>query len=93
MPRLRKYVDGNGFFLTDYLHGVGHCTWQIGDEGLDYLNKRGVRAHGDQVGVRERTELQSRGWIWVTGPHLDRQPPGTVVLPADLRPLAEVLTR
>src|SRR5438105_3231557 len=93
MPRLHRYIDSSGYYLSDYLHGVGYCTWQIGDEGLGYLHGRGIRADGDHVGVQERNELRDRGWIWVTGTHPDRLPRGTPVLPANLRPLAEALTK
>jgi hypothetical protein len=93
MPRLRKYAYGSGYYLTDYLQGVGYCTWQIGREGLGYLRDRGVEMSGDHVSGRDRNELRDRGWIWVTGAHPDRLPPGVAVLPADLRPLAEELSR
>ena len=43
MPTLRSYVDGNGFYLKGYLHGVGFCVWQIGEKGLASL---GVEASG-----------------------------------------------
>jgi hypothetical protein len=94
VPKLRRYVGGSGYYLKDYLHGAGHCTWQIGDEGIAYLRQRGVKADGDWVGPRDRNELRARGWIWLTGEggrsHL---PDGALVLPAELRTLAEDLAR
>ena len=85
MPRLRKYVDGDGFYLSDFLHGTGYCTWQIGPKGLDFLRERGVKGDGDHVSIRDRSELCDRGWIWVTGSHPERLPPGAAVLSPDLR--------
>jgi hypothetical protein len=94
MPRLRRYVSGSGFYLNGFLPGAGHCTWQIGDEGLAYLCKQGVRAHGDVVNIRDLKELIAKGRVWTTG---EGGPPGTdaqgLTLPVELRPLAEGLGR
>lgn len=92
MPTLRQYVDGNGHYVSDYLHGVGNCTWQIGKEGLLYLAERGVRVHRDHVTGRYRDELKERGWIWFTGSNARRPPPGIAVLPGHLRHVAEGLS-
>src|SRR5262245_22398133 len=93
MPKLRKYVDHSGYYLSDNLPWVGFCTWQIGREGLGYLRDRGIEREGDHVSVGDRDELRQRGWIWVTGTHPGRVPSDVAVLGADLRPLAEELSR
>lgn len=93
MPRLRKYVDGSGYYVSDYLYGAGYCTWQIGKEGLAYLDERGVRLDRDHISTRYREELNKKGWIWVTGSNPQRLPPGAAKLPPDLRPVAEGLCR
>lgn len=89
MPTLRKYVNGDGYHIKGYLHGTGHVTWQIGDEGLRLLKDRGIQAHGDHLSNRDQADLLERGWIWVTGENPDRLPPGVLSLPADVRPLAD----
>lgn len=66
MPRLRKYVSRDGYYIADYLHGVGNCIWQIGDAGEGYLRARGITRHGDHISSAERNELRRLGYIWFT---------------------------
>jgi hypothetical protein len=67
MPRLRKYADGNGFYIKDYLYGTGFCTWQIDVQGLAYLRDRGVFGEGDQVSGADRNHLLEKKLIWSLG--------------------------
>jgi hypothetical protein len=83
---LYRYVNGSGYYLKDYCYGAGHCTWQIGPEGLAWLRKRGVTQDGDHVSPRDRDTLLQRGLIWTTG---EGGPPG-LVAPA-LSPVLEKL--
>jgi hypothetical protein len=94
MPRLRRYVDGSGFYIKDYLHGTGHCTWQVDEQGLGYLRARGVAQDGDHISGSDRNRLLEQDLIWRTGEgdrggRADRQgvtvPPEVATLAADLR--------
>lgn len=67
MPRLRQYTNGNGYYVKGYLHGVGHCTWQIAEEGLAYLRVRGISRDGDHLSDADRKALHEQGLIWHTG--------------------------
>ena len=94
MPRLRRYTSRKGFYLNGFLPGAGHCTWQIGEEGLVYLRERGVKTHGDNVSIPDLKELIAKGRVWTRG---EGGPPGAtgqgLTLPGELRPLAEALGR
>ena len=67
MPRLRRYVDGDGFYIKDYLHGTGHCTWQVSEQALGFLRDRGVSQDGDHISGTDRNRLLEEDWIWRTG--------------------------
>lgn len=67
MPRLRRYVTGEGYYLTDYLYGTGYCTWQIAEQGLSYLRSRGICQDNDHVTGADRNHLLKRELIWRTG--------------------------
>lgn len=67
MPRLRRYVDDSGFYIKDYLHGTGHCTWQLGEQALGFLRDRGVAHDGDHISGSDRNRLLDQDLIWRTG--------------------------
>src|SRR5262245_17413187 len=67
MPRLRRYITGDGYYIKDYLYGTGHCTWQIAERGLCYLRARGVSQDGDHVTGADRNRLLELKLIWRTG--------------------------
>src|SRR5262245_56837120 len=67
MPRLRRYVDGCGFYIKDYLHGTGHCTWQVSEQAMGVLGDQGVMYDGDHISVRDRNRLLEQDLIWRTG--------------------------
>jgi hypothetical protein len=94
MPRLRSYTDGSGFYIKDYLHGTGHCTWQVGEQALRFLRDRGVAHDGDHISGSDRNRLLEQDLIWRSGEGdrvggVDGQgaamPPEVAALAAELR--------
>src|SRR4051812_40284047 len=63
MPRLKRYADGRGYYLTGYIPEHGYCTWQIGREGIAFLKERGIASHGDVVGLSLLRQLLDRSFI------------------------------
>src|SRR4051794_15949591 len=67
MPRLRRYIHGQGYYIFGQVPGIGFCTWQIGKEGIEYLEKRGVSRDGDSVSPGDLRELHERRLVWTGG--------------------------
>src|SRR4051812_25132794 len=62
MPRLRRYVDGKGFYIKSYPVGGNPSTSQINDVGVDYLRKLGISNDGDSISARVLRYLHDKGW-------------------------------
>ena len=75
MPRLRKYADGRGYYLSGHIPNVGFCTWQIGKEGLAYLAARGIASHNDTLRIDDLREMIDRLLVGTAGSGTCPTPP------------------
>ncbi|WP_406697995.1 hypothetical protein V5E97_03975 [Singulisphaera sp. Ch08] len=66
MPRLRRHVRGQSFYVSGHVPGVGYSTWQIGAEGLGYLASLGITGDGDRVSLHNLRSLLDRQLIWTS---------------------------
>lgn len=65
MPILHLTQDSK-YCIRGNPHGIGFCTWQVGDNALRYLRDRGVGDGGEVAGSEVKYLLQQR-WIWTEG--------------------------
>src|SRR4051794_21744871 len=90
MPRLRRYIHVQNYYISGQVPEIGFCTWQIGKEGLEYLKSRGVFRDGDLVSPGDLRDLRDRRLVWSGGKGpggksvLLRTQPGLAGLVADL---------
>src|SRR4051812_41733571 len=91
MPRLRKYTDGRGYYLAGHIPEVGFCTWQIGKEGLAYLNARGISSNGDTLRIDILREMIDRKLVGTD--HSGTSPTPAAPAPQWVKALADGLIK
>jgi hypothetical protein len=65
MPKLKRAADGH-WFIRAWVFAAGHLgTWQVAEEGLDWLHRRGYK-EGD-IPTELFTELCDRNWAYTGG--------------------------
>lgn len=66
MPKLHHKLDGT-YCIVGNVPGIGFCTWQVGQQALDFLH--GVRnVHdGGEVVLSDLRRFLDEGWIWTGG--------------------------
>lgn len=65
MPKLKRAEDGH-WFIRAWVFAAGHLgTWQVAEEGLDWLRRRGYK-EGD-IPTELFNELCERNWAYTGG--------------------------
>ena len=65
MPKLKRAEDGH-WFIRAWVFAAGHLgTWQVAEEGLDWLRRRGYK-EGD-IPTELFSELCERNWAYTGG--------------------------
>jgi|SRR5580692_5002163 hypothetical protein len=65
MPKLKRAEDGH-WYIRAWVFAAGHLgTWQVADEGLEYLRRRGY-AEGE-IPAAVFSELCERNWAYTGG--------------------------
>ncbi|GMW00537.1 MAG: hypothetical protein AMXMBFR84_16740 [Candidatus Hydrogenedentota bacterium] len=66
MPTFNRYRDGRGYYIRSNVGGY-MCTFQLEEEGINYLIKeRGLKV-GDKFDVRTLNHLVESGWAYTGG--------------------------
>lgn len=68
MPRLNQRKDG-GYYIHHFYYG--HSTWQIGEDGVEYLKRRGIKP-GMEFHTYWFFELYRRNMLWTGNFQPDR---------------------
>lgn len=73
MPKLKQAEDGH-WYMRAWVFAAGHLgTWQVADEGLEYLRRRG---YGEgEIPTAIFTELCDRNWAYTGGSGFGDQEP------------------